>query len=154
MKEELIIGIGLGETKFGIHEDELRALLGSPDNIDLHEYGDDCTREYNYIDRGISFSFSSEDDYKLTNIEIVRKGYEIEGIELIGMSLERVLHNLERFSYSKPAIDSISNEFEENHLMLYYKEEGLTISFIDYHCDSYSIGPKWKNEEEILWPPS
>lgn len=152
MNKEISIGVGVGQIKFGFSEQELRNVIGAPVNIDVHEYGDELTKEYNYPNHDISFSFSSEDNYLLTSIDMYSHNYIINGNSIVNLSLNDALRIYEEEGFETPTIDCISNEVVKNHLMLYYNNEGLILSFIDYVCDSFSLGPHWKSETEISWP--
>lgn len=149
---EIYLGKGTGDIIFGLTENELESIVGSPDNIEVQEYGEDSTREYTYKKKNLSCSFSSEDEYRLSSIDLISSVFTLNGYSIVGSSLNEILRIFEKEGLKTPTIDSISNEVENNHLMLYYADEGLTLSFINYICDSFSMSPFWKNDEEILWP--
>jgi len=53
-------GIGVGSVKFGMKENEVVDLFGSPNSIDDYEYIEgegDWYRELCYLDLGITLSF-------------------------------------------------------------------------------------------------
>lgn len=83
---EIKPGIGIGEIKFGITEDELIRLLGKPHYIKYGEYikdSGDLNREliYRIV---LSFTFDSEDNYRLCTISVNDSGYKIYGRDIIG----------------------------------------------------------------------
>jgi len=149
---EIYLGKGVDKIVFGLDENGLKSIIGSPENIEIQEYGEDIAREYNYLTKNLCCTFSSEDQYRLSTIELNSKVYTLNGFSIVGSSLNDILGVLENEGLSKPTIDSISNEYESNHLMLYYNKESIIISLINYICYSFSIGPFWKNDDEILWP--
>lgn len=149
------IGVGLGDIIFGMTQAEVMEILGAPDvtdEIDLPE--DETTKTLKYGARGFELSFDSADNYKLSSIDIDDSKY-LFGFarSLIGSYLSVLLEEFEAREFSTPTIEAINNEYVPNHLMLFYDDEGMILYFIDYVCESFSIGPIWKNEDEILWPP-
>lgn len=155
MRNVITVGVGVGEIIFGMTESNIIQILGIPDAKEKRSYLKNEFRIiYKYMSIGIELSFDSDDDYRLISIDINDSRYLIgEEGSIIDLSLNVILRIFETKGYSTPTIDCISNEYEPNHLMLYYDKESITISLINYICDSFSIGPLWKNEEEILWPP-
>lgn len=154
MRNEVKIGVGVGQIIFGMTRNEIVQMLGTPDIVENSTYINDEKRKiFRYESNGIEFSFDSDYGYKLISIDIEDSRYLIgDAGSIIGLSLNDILRIFERRGFTIPTIDCISNEYEPNHLMLYYDKESITISFINYICDSFSIGPFWKNDDEILWP--
>lgn len=149
---KLKLGTGIGSIQFGIRELTLIELLGEADNIVVSNYGDETTKEYQYLKENITYSFSSDDNHRLSSMEVSTSSVKIEGYSIVEKYLHELLDIFESLGLSTPKIDSISNEVEANHLMLYYSMEGLTLSFINYQCDSFSFTPIWKNNEDMIWP--
>lgn len=151
--DDIKIGIGIGSIRFGISQEDLKNIIGMPSSINDESYSDgDVVRKYTYERLNVVFSFSSEDSYKLSSIDFSSRYFKVGNRSLIGLSLHKFLEQMEEFNFETPSIDSIGNENEENHLMLYYDKEGLVVDFIDYFSVAVSINPLWKNENEIIWP--
>lgn len=153
MKNEVKIWVGVGQIIFGMTRNEVVQILGTPDIKESTSLNDEKRITFRYESNGIELSFDSEDEYKLISIDIEDSIYLIgDAGSIIGLSLNDILRIFERRGFTIPTIDCISNEYEPNHLMLYYDKESITVSLINYICDSFSIGPFWKNDDEILWP--
>jgi len=148
------IGIGLGDIIFGMGQEEVIGILGEPDSTENMEFLEDDTRKIlKYHDKGFQFGFDSVNAFKLASIDIEDSRYMFGFARaIINSPLADILESLELKEFGTPTIESIGNENEPNHLMLFYDDVGLFISLIDYVCDSFSIEPLWKNENEIIWP--
>jgi hypothetical protein len=100
----------------------------------------------------LEFSKENSNQMVLTGIDVKTNDLLLFNEKLIGKELVEVLELGEMNNLSKPTIESISNEFCSNHILCFYDFENITFSFINYLCDSFHVGPKWKNENEYLFP--
>ncbi len=77
---KIVPGIGLGEIKYGMAENDVVQLLGKPDKIDEEEYvegGGDWHREFWYSPRNLTLTFSKDDNFRLGTITIMGSGYTL-----------------------------------------------------------------------------
>ena len=85
----IVPGVGVDETQYGMTEDEVIGILGKPDKIDEEEYVEgsgNWHRELWYSPRNISFTFNKEDDFRLGTITIMGSGYRLFDKELFNAS--------------------------------------------------------------------
>ncbi len=84
---------GLGNLSFGADRETVKALLGDPVDterfsLDEEEGGD--TEAWHYDEDGLSISFDEDHGWMLTSIAVSTPEYTLEGVALIGKSLENV----------------------------------------------------------------
>ena len=76
MKQEIKniqFGIGLGIIKFGMSRDQVKIILGEPNEKELHYDEDaniDASELWHYDDLDISISFDQEEDWKLVTLAV------------------------------------------------------------------------------------
>ena len=86
-------GIGIGEIKFGLTEDELMSILGAPTRSEHCEYIEgrgDWYKDLIYEKINLGFTFDKEDNYRLGNINVAGFGYYLFGDDLFGESIDFV----------------------------------------------------------------
>jgi len=152
---EIKPGIGVGQIKFGIYEQDLERILGKPELIKEGEYienSDDINREWIYSN-GISFTFDKEDDYRLGSISITNKGFTLFGRDLISVPLEAVRSFMSKQASEIPKHEDWSSEKSPNHILLDYDSIGLFLWFnydiLDEIQFSYRFLP---DNNTIDWP--
>lgn len=154
IEKEIKMGIGLPPLIFGLSQNEVRELIGTPGAKEEVSYpgSKDVLWSYNYPK--ITLTFDSEDDCKLGSIDIEDPKFTYNGLSFIGKDLEWIVRNLQEEGEEgqEPTIDSLSHEENPNLMMLFYAHLGFTFTLTDYKCTDYCISPLWKNEEEQIWP--
>lgn len=152
---EIKPGIGVGQIKFGICEEELETLLGKPKSVKEGEYVEnsgDFDREWIY-QGGISYTFDKEDGYRLGLISIRNQGYKLFGRDLIGMPLEAVRSFMSKQSSEIPRHEDWSSEESPNHILLDYDSIGLFLWFNDDLLDEIQCSYLFlQDSNKINWP--
>lgn len=157
---EIIIGEGLGELKFGMKFQEVRALLGEPDDIGKSMFEDDETGEettseqWTYSELNIVCDFAEEDDYKLGTISVGDTIYLLEGKALIGKTESEVLDFLQSKNWGE--FDEEEVEFEDDNapkgrLISFYNKE-CELWFEDGRLTEIQFSPLWDSEDNQIWP--
>ena len=149
-------GIGLGEIKYGIKEDDLIALLGKPDRIEESEYVEgsgDWHRQLWYSHRNISFTFDLEDDYRLGVITIMGSGYPLYGKELFGLPQNTVKSFVAKATKEIPKYEDWTWDEDETHECLEHNGLGILFWFnagclSEMQC-SYLFEA---DNETVIWP--
>ena len=76
-----------------------------------------------------------------------------EGINLIGLSQEDVLQQIELMAIGDVEIDSISDDDNESQIVASIADVSLNLWFEDDHLSEIQWGPFWDEEEErYIWP--
>ena len=127
---EIIPGTGIGDIRYGISEKELIDILGRPDKVDESEYLEgtgDWHRELWYSQRNLTFTFDSEDDFRLGVVTVMGSGYALYGKQLFGLELSKVRSILvSETSEIAKYEDWSSEELPEHELLIH---DGLQIMF-------------------------
>ncbi len=91
---EILPGTGLGELEFGMSREQVKALLGEPDETDFFqesEDDEDASESWHYDELEISVSFDECDDWKLSTVAVSSAGYTLFGKPVVGLSKSELL---------------------------------------------------------------
>ena len=84
-----ILGKGLDSIKFGLLEKEVVSLLGQADARYIDESTNDVILRYNSLK--IYISFSKDDDYRLSDIEVYNKKLLLFDVLVFNLSVVKLL---------------------------------------------------------------
>ena len=125
------IGESLGEFKFGMSMDEVKAILGEPSEvIDKNEGGD---VELYFLDDTMEFVFYEVDDFTLSNIIVdcdAKETAEYKGKDLFQTSLDDAME-LRKDEGGEPEVETFAFEDEdmEDELVIDFEQIGITIFY-------------------------
>lgn len=91
---EILPGKGLGFLEFGMSRDQVKAILGEPDEIDFFddpEAEEDASESWHYDKLEISVSFDEYADWRLSAIAVSSPGYLLLGTSVVGMPQDELL---------------------------------------------------------------
>ena len=152
---EIKPGIGIGQIKFGISEEELVTLLGKPHSVEAGEYVEnsgDLNRKLIYQE-GLSFTFDLEDNYRLCCISIRNQGYKLFGRDLIGLPLAIVRSFMSKQLSEIPKYEDWSSEESPNHVLLDYDSLGMLLWFNDDLLDEIQCSYLFfEDDQTVKWP--
>lgn len=151
MSTDITPYIGIEDSTFGQSVDEIKALLGEPDQISTESYEDgidDITLSYTGL--GIELSFISEDAYKLSLITIYSPKYTIKGEAIIGLSESEMVQKLSAMDF----VDfSLEEEFPDYNAKDYtIHSKGISIWTEEGIVNSITLFPEVTDSDEIIWP--
>ncbi len=142
---------GLGELKFGANQEDIKKLLGEPDeteNIDvegeIHE-----VEVWSYYEEGHSIYFEKDLDNVCTNFETEnedallfgKKVFELDQDAIIALMKE---NNFTRFEVEKDdELDEVIVFFDEAHMQFVFEDD--TLGLVSW---AVAMG----DDDEILWP--
>ena len=156
MVTNIKLGQGLDKLVFGMICEEVREALGEffeKENFNPLEDDEGQSEAWHYDELELSASFDEEDDFKLTSLAVSSPGYLFEGINLIGLSQEDVLQQIELMAIGDVEIDSISDDDNESQIVASIADVSLNLWFEDDHLSEIQWGPFWDEEEErYIWP--
>ena len=146
---------GLGMLRFGMTRDEIRSLLGEPEDIDEYSFSgapDDLSESWHYDDMDLSMSFDAEDDWRLITLAISSEDYQLEDYPLVGKSKTELLQILSFLGYSDIK--------EENELTLDMPGHELVAEhskFINFWLEGGLVkeiqwSPQFDEDDEVIWP--
>ncbi len=153
--KEIKPGIGLGELKFGISRDQVKSLLGEPDDIDAYSYTDsdtDLTEDWYYDELFLSIGFDEEDDWRLVTIALNSNSYEFDNKKLVGLKREELLDVLKELKVDDIEFEDWSGDGNPDHKLISSEEKALNIWLDEGIVTEIQIGPLYNNDETINWP--
>jgi len=117
----IIPGEGLGVIKFGINREELKEILGEPqevvsDSEDEDENGLTETWHYDELDLSVSFYFS--DEWSLETISVTSADYKLMEMNLIGKSVVEVTNFLKSKDFGEIKSEFLSSEENSSQQLL------------------------------------
>ncbi len=147
----ILLGEGLNNIKFGMTQEEVTALLGEPTEIEKDsEEGIDLVTLH-YDNEEISLVFDGSVDFKLISIASSNENTSLKERNIIGLSEGELLTTLEDMGF-----DDVSDEYyeaESNSENMYTSDEYGINFFIDEGEVSEVIWyPDFDEEGEISWP--
>lgn len=142
---------GLGELKFGASQEDVKKLLGEPDETEtidvegeIHE-----VEVWSYYEEGHSIYFEKDLENVCTNFETEnedallfgKKVFELDQDAIISLMKE---NNFTRFEVEKDAeLDEVIVFFDEAHMQFVFEEDSLGLV-------SWAVA--MGDDDEILWP--
>lgn len=152
---EIKIGVGLGDIKFGITKNDLKALVGEPTEIDTYNASGEedgyLTESWHYDDHEFSVSFDEEDNWRLTTISISADNCSFNGLNLIGKDINNVLASLENNHLGDNELEDLSDE-TINQKLVCFLASSLNLWFEDDNLTEIQWGVLWSDEDTPKWP--
>lgn len=158
MKEEIRnikSGQGLGILLFGMKRDQVKEILGDPNETDVYSYTElenDKTENWHFDDYELSVSFSEEEDWKLDTIAINSNYYLLNNESLIGRSIDEVKELLKKWDIDDLEFEDWSSEESPDHKLLISDALEINFWFDEGKLAEIQWGPLFKDEETIIWP--
>ncbi len=125
---------GLGDLKFGMSQNEVKELIGEPDEtemIDYAEEGEDGMKSlaWHYDSHEFSLGFDEEDDWLLVTISISSEAFTLDGEKLIGLSKDMVKKAIDHLNITDLELDDWSNEEGRKQELLSSEEKSVNFWF-------------------------
>lgn len=144
---EILPKIGIDKIKLGMSMNQVRSILGDPDNIEtfipIEERPEDRTIDWFYGD--IEYSFNSEDEFLLGSIQCSCSKLTLNNLSIIGMSAKELKI---RFPTAK-LDDEFDFDIDE------YRHPELQLSFWvkDNIVYLVTVYPEYNKEgTKVIWP--
>lgn len=153
--KNIVLGEGLGQIKFGMTRDQVKAILGEPDDVDSYEdmdIEDDGSESWHYDELELSLSFDEEEDWRLVTIAVSAASYLFDGKEVIGMEKEAFLNQVDSLNIGESETEDWSSEEMPNHELVSYGDVQANFWFEDGTLTEIQWGPFFEDEDNIKWP--
>jgi len=150
-------GIGLGDLKFGMAQDEVKEIIGLPNEIEIYQYlpnteESEFAENWHYEDLELSISFSSEDDWRMDTISINSNFYSLWTCIEIGQTMAQVEEKLKTLKIDNYICEDWSNMESPDHKLFEFNEHYFNLWFDNGKLSEIQWSPKFINEEDIEWP--
>jgi hypothetical protein len=150
-ENEIILGTGMGPLRFGATMDEVRTLVGEPEEIEESEDEDDFEHQaWNYYedDHLLSLYFDREDDFRLSCIETDNPGLRLFGEPIHGRSLDQIRDLMQRHGQTNPELETM----EGGEVRLSYEKSMIDLYFEEGQLQFVNFGVFINDELEVQWP--
>lgn len=149
---EIILGKGIAGIKFGMNKAEVEKTLGKADEIGEYSLSPkENSITLFYTDRGLSFTFESVDQDKLSYISIYNEQYHLFNFIKVGLDKKMLLDELEHFQLGKPEFESAESEEFPTHELIFFPSENLHLWLDEYKISEIQFGPFWEDMKTIVW---
>jgi hypothetical protein len=146
---------GLGEIKFGMTRNQVKKILGEPDETEKYPYTegeDDLTESWHYDEYEISFGFDEEVDWKLMTIAVSSTDYIFKGMNLLGLKRDLAMNTFAELGLKNLFIEDSTDEDNLLSVLVCSEETGMNFWFEDDVLSEIQWGPEFIDEETIRWP--
>lgn len=152
--KNVLLGKGALDLVFGMTRDEVKAVIGEPDEVEAFADDEDGQSEaWHYDDYELSATFDETDDWRLTSLAVSSPEFLFEGVNLLGLSSEEVIQQLEIMDLGDVSLEEISDEDSPEQQVATIIEVSLNLWFEDGLLTEIQWGPYWdEDEEEYIWP--
>ena len=150
-ENQIILGTGMGPLRFGATMDEVRTLVGEPEEIEESDDDDDFEhQEWNYHEDEylVSLYFDREDDFRLSCIETDNPGMRLFGEAIYGQSVDKIRALMQRHSQPKPEMETM----EGGEVRLSYEKSMIDLYFVEGQLQFVNFGVFINDDMEVQWP--
>lgn len=154
LNKNVVLGKGAMDVIFGMTREEVKAILGEPDEIETYPDDEDGQSEaWHFDEHEMSATFDEVDDWRLTSLAVSSTDYLFEGVNLIGLSTEEVIQQLEIMDLGDVSLEEISDDNIVEQQVATIVEVSLNLWFEDGMLTEIQWGPFWdEDDEEYIWP--
>jgi hypothetical protein len=154
---EIIPGVGLGELKFGMTRDEVKNLVGKPDEVEnlpgFEEEVNDELESWHYDEHEFSLVFDADYDWRLVSIAVSDPYFTFHGKSLVGMGKKELLALLDKLGIEISNEEDLSDEENPDLELIESEDAGFMIWFADHEVIEIQILPDVEEDGETLkWP--
>ncbi|RDC65668.1 hypothetical protein [Adhaeribacter pallidiroseus] len=150
MKEnEIQLGTGISNIYFGFSIDQVKDIMGEPEEIEESDEDDEFEhRAFNYWEKGYSFFFDREDDYRLSCIQTEDDNVQLFNVNVIQKSTEEIKDLLQKNNLK----DYETEKLETGELRWSFEQEMLDLYFEDDKLIAINFGVFINDDLEVQWP--
>ncbi len=156
VKKDIKLGKGLDKLKFGMTREEVKAAIGEPNEVENYnplEEDEGESEAWHYDELELSASFDEEDDFRLTSLAVSSAEYLFEGVNLIGLSQEEVMQQVELMDLGDVELEAVAEDDSLQQSVGSIAEASLNLWFEDGQLSEIQWGPFWDEDEECyIWP--
>lgn len=150
MKEnEIELGTGIGNIRFGFTMDQVRDIMGEPEEVEESDEDDEFEHKaWNYWEKGYSFFFDREDDYRLSCIQTENPEVILFGQKVFDMPAEQV----KALMLQNGLTDYETEKLETGETRLSYEREMIDLYLEDNRLLAINFGVFINDDLEVQWP--
>ncbi|MFZ1750241.1 MAG: hypothetical protein WAU01_08625 [Saprospiraceae bacterium] len=155
--KEIIPGAGLGALKFGMTRDDVKKLVGKPDEVEnlpgFEEEVNDELESWHYDEHEFSLVFDADYDWRLVSIAVSDPYFTFHGKNIVGMDKQETLDLLTNLGIEISNEEDLSDDENPNLELIESEDAGLMIWFADEEVIEIQILPDVEEDgETLIWP--
>ena len=153
--KNIIAGQGLGNLKFGLAREQVKQLLGEPDESETYSYTEseqDLTESWHYDELELSISFDEDEDWRLVTICISSDFYEFQHFNPVGMNKTELVAQLNKLEIRDLEYEDCSADESPNHELYSSDDLGMNFWIDEGIVTEVQWGPLLIDDENIDWP--
>ena len=131
--KNILIGKGLDKIPFGLDQDQLKAILGAPDEIEKSPtvIPDEPSSEvWHYDEAELSALFDYYDNtWELVSLATTSEDALLNGVKLIGLQKKEVIQAIQKLSLGKYTIEDLSTEENAHDSIMSFEATGIDFWF-------------------------
>ena len=112
-ENQITLGTGLGPLRFGATRDQVRALVGEPEEIEESDEDDADFEHQEWIyhedDYLVSLYFDREDDFRLSCIETDNPRMRLFGEAIVGQPVDQIRALMQGQGLGDPEIETMDS---------------------------------------------
>jgi len=146
---DIVLGTGMGSLRFGASMDDVRALMGEPEEVEESDDDDEFEHQaWNYLDEGYSLYFDREDDYRLSCIETDDPEMRLYGELIHGKSMQDIQDLMRRHGHETSEVEKM----DTGETRLSYEKEMIDLYFDEDELQFVNFGVFIDDDLEVQWP--
>lgn len=152
---EIKPGTGYGNIFFGMSREQLKNLLGEPDEIESTPHDDeeeDVTESWHYDELEISVSFEKTEDWKLCTVAVSTADATLHGEHPVGMDEASLSALLAKLDVKNPLKEDWSSADAPDYKAITAEELEMVFWLEDGEVMDIQWGPFFIDEDTIRWP--
>ena len=154
-KTNIIPGVGFGQLKFGMSQDDVEKMLGKPEKIENPD--EDGNIVYIYETLGINFLvFDKEDDFRLTTIELNKSsGGVLWNCPIFNQPVHRIEILCEKNGFTLEYDCTVTFDTAGECFESAYHVNAIQCDFYMDESDrlkTLCFGVIFNDDDEIIWP--
>jgi hypothetical protein len=142
---------GFGNVKFGMTREEVKQILGEPDQEELETFSDDYETYFlEYDELGLTLGFGAEDDFLLGMISVSDERYRIGSERLIGKTPTQLQNLVKNAGISDLEYDE---EMSDDERQSYYSDEhGISFNIFEGEVEEIVLLSDCDDDGNPIWP--
>ncbi len=151
-KNDIILGKGILGIKFGMLRNEVEKILGKADDVKQYSLSpDEASLTLFYYERGLSFTFESIDQNRLSYISVLDERYSIFQFIKVGLSRKMLLDEFADFQLGEPEFKDVGSEEFPTHELIFFPNENLHLWLDNNQISEIQFGPFFEDFKTIVW---
>jgi hypothetical protein len=154
-QKEILPKVGLGDIRFGMDRDAVKAIVGAPDESDVFAYNEnetDRSEGWFWFELELSANFDEEDDWRLVSLSADSDEYTLGGKKVIGLEKAALEALLAEMNITDVEYEDHSSEEEPDHELVSADSMGINFWLDEGLVTEVQWGPFINDDDTIAWP--